>query len=98
MDGRHYLQVISGIKTFSSRDFPVKWFPSQNNKNAIFRNYTVKCDLCLSDNCSDNICTQQIQPSDIIKRIEKDYIEAFLLPQGTYLINSRCKFYTTYIY
>lgn len=57
------------IAIFSSRDFPGKWFPPESPENIINRSYGIHCSLCLSENCSNNICMQQIKPSLIITQM-----------------------------
>jgi ADP-heptose:LPS heptosyltransferase len=56
-----YAVGVPLIAIFSSRDFPGKWFPPENPKNAVFRSYGVPCSLCLSETCGDNICMKRIK-------------------------------------
>ncbi len=59
------------IALFSSRDFPGKWFPPESEKNMVFRTPGVSCSLCLSDNCTNNICMQAIRTEAVIKAMKE---------------------------
>jgi ADP-heptose:LPS heptosyltransferase len=59
------------IAIFSSRDFPGRWYPPDNMNNHILRNNNVHCSLCLSENCSDNICMKAINPKRIIEILRR---------------------------
>ncbi len=48
------------LSIFSSRDFPGRWFPPANKVNKVFRSNNISCSLCLSENCTDNICMKAI--------------------------------------
>ena len=55
------------IALFSSRDFPGRWYPPENGKNKVLRNYDVPCTMCFSETCNDNICMKGINTTEIIK-------------------------------
>jgi ADP-heptose:LPS heptosyltransferase len=66
-----YAAGIPVIAIFSSRDFPGRWYPPKHIKNAILRNNTVKCSMCLSETCMDNTCMKQIPAELIINQAKK---------------------------
>lgn len=57
------------IAIFSSRDYPNKWFPPENEKNFVFRNNEIHCDGCLIKCKNDNYCLKKITPEPIIKKL-----------------------------
>ena len=59
------------IALFSSRDFPGKWFPPDKPENVIFRSENIHCSLCLSENCTNNICLQAIKPAAVAEALRK---------------------------
>lgn len=65
-----YAVNIPVIAIFSARDFPGKWFPPENEKNIVNRSYGIHCSLCLSENCTNNICMQHIEPPLIITQMK----------------------------
>jgi len=65
-----YAFNVPVVCIFSSRDFPYKWFPPQQRKHIILRNNNISCSLCLSENCTNNICMQGIPPEGVINAAE----------------------------
>ncbi len=60
------------IALFSSRDFQGRWFPPlKDSENKVFRTNNVHCALCLSENCTDNICMKAIKPDEVINAIKQ---------------------------
>jgi len=70
--GPMHLSYAVGTQTlalFSARDFKNKWYPPEE-KNIVFRDNDIECRICLSENCLDNKCMQNIKPKQIIKYLE----------------------------
>lgn len=57
------------IAIFSSRDYPDKWFPPNDGKNAVLRNYNVFCNNCFNKECYDNKCIKGITPKAVIDKL-----------------------------
>lgn len=59
------------IALFSSREYPGKWFPPQNNKNKVFRINNMECSVCAYKNCIENKCMKKITPQIVINKIKE---------------------------
>ncbi len=55
------------IALFSSRDFPGKWYPPENEKNVVFRSANIPCSICIGKSCEKNICMDKIATQEVIK-------------------------------
>lgn len=58
------------IALFSSRDFPYKWFPPDSPKTIVLRTNSISCSLCLSEDCDNNICMQEITPETVLESVQ----------------------------
>jgi ADP-heptose:LPS heptosyltransferase len=58
------------IAFFSGRDYPGKWYPPDDGKNNVLRNYIPECVKCFNDEC-DNVCLKQLSPSLVIEILKK---------------------------
>lgn len=71
--GPMHLSYASGtpvIAIFSGRDYPGKWYPPDDGKNIVLRNYIPECVKCFNDEC-DNVCLKQMSPSLVIESLKK---------------------------
>lgn len=63
------------IGLYSSREYPGKWFPPEDNGNFAFRTKNVECSICwqkgVNKQCNNNICMQQIVPENVIEKAEE---------------------------
>lgn len=58
------------VAIFSSRDFPNKWYPPSGSNSIVLRNNNIHCSLCLSENCTNNVCMQGIYPEEVVLAAE----------------------------
>lgn len=62
------------IAIFSSRDYPHKWFPPENENNIVFRNNGIYCTKCFIDEVNEHRCLKEIKPLQIIKNMNFTYV------------------------
>jgi ADP-heptose:LPS heptosyltransferase len=69
--GPMHLAYAAGAKVlalFSARNYRDKWYPPDGNK--ILVNYNVDCAICRKQMCSNNICMQLIEVSEVKKELD----------------------------
>lgn len=58
------------IAIFSGRDYSGKWYPPEDGKNVVFRDYSADCEKCFEKYC-DNSCLRQIKSDQILRSVEE---------------------------
>jgi ADP-heptose:LPS heptosyltransferase len=53
---------------FSGRDYAGNWFPPDDGKNIVFRNFIPRCNKCFENEC-DNMCLKELTPQAILDKI-----------------------------
>jgi ADP-heptose:LPS heptosyltransferase len=64
------------VALFASRQHPGLWYPPEDARSIVHRNYNIPCSMCFSEatgrnTCNNNICMQGIKPLDVIRSIRK---------------------------